>query len=94
MEPVETRVSPDNYRGKRWLAVSERISSWDNGNGGKLSTVGVSGNRNQKQRPEWPNLVLQPDSRPISEEQLFSEMKSIYAGLTMVETKCIHVDRA
>ncbi|PSN58532.1 hypothetical protein BS50DRAFT_443198, partial [Corynespora cassiicola Philippines] len=27
-------------------------------------------------------------------EQLASEVKSIYAGLTMVETKCIHVDRA
>jgi hypothetical protein len=37
---------------------------------------------------------LQPDSRPISQEQLASEVKSIYAGLTMVETKCIHVDRA
>jgi hypothetical protein len=39
-------------------------------------------------------LLLQPDSRPISQEQLASEVKSIYAGLTMVETKCIHVDRA
>ncbi|KAL6702657.1 hypothetical protein ACN47E_001242 [Coniothyrium glycines] len=40
------------------------------------------------------SLLLQPDSRPISQEQLASEVKSIYAGLTMVETKCIHVDRA
>ncbi|RAR03029.1 telomerase-binding protein est1a protein [Stemphylium lycopersici] len=42
----------------------------------------------------YPGLLLQPDSRPISQEQLASEVKSIYAGLTMVETKCIHVDRA
>jgi hypothetical protein len=42
----------------------------------------------------YPNLLLQPDSRPISQEQLASEVKSIYAGLTMVETKCIHVDKA
>ncbi|KAF1967763.1 hypothetical protein BU23DRAFT_482364 [Bimuria novae-zelandiae CBS 107.79] len=42
----------------------------------------------------YPDLLLQPDSRPISQEQLASEVKSIYAGLTMVETKCIHVDRA
>lgn len=42
----------------------------------------------------FPGLLLQPDSRPISQEQLASEVKSIYAGLTMVETKCIHVDRA
>ena len=44
--------------------------------------------------PRYPGLLLQPDSRPISQEQLASEVKSIYAGLTMVETKCIHVDRA
>lgn len=44
--------------------------------------------------PRYPELLLQPESRPISQEQLASEVKSIYAGLTMVETKCIHVDRA
>ncbi|KAF2114451.1 hypothetical protein BDV96DRAFT_98089 [Lophiotrema nucula] len=44
--------------------------------------------------PGYPGLPLQPDSRPISQEQLACEVKSIYAGLTMVETKCIHVERA
>ncbi|EFQ91101.1 hypothetical protein PTT_12167 [Pyrenophora teres f. teres 0-1] len=44
--------------------------------------------------PRYPNLILQPDSRPISQEELASEVKSIYAGLTMVENKCMHVDRA
>ena len=48
----------------------------------------------QKYDSRYPGLLLQPDSRPISQEQLASEVKSIYAGLTMVETKCIHVDRA
>jgi hypothetical protein len=48
----------------------------------------------QKYDARYPGLLLQPDSRPISQEQLASEVKSIYAGLTMVETKCIHVDRA
>lgn len=47
----------------------------------------------QNQDPRYPGLLLQPDSRPISQEQLATEVKSIYAGLTMVETKCIHVDR-
>ncbi|PSN74078.1 hypothetical protein BS50DRAFT_627446 [Corynespora cassiicola Philippines] len=47
-----------------------------------------------RQDTRYPGLLLQPDSRPISQEQLASEVKSIYAGLTMVETKCIHVDRA
>ncbi|KAF1991083.1 hypothetical protein K402DRAFT_170744 [Aulographum hederae CBS 113979] len=44
--------------------------------------------------PRWPNLVLQQDSRDISQEQLAAEVKSIYAGLVMVESKCIHVDKA
>jgi hypothetical protein len=48
----------------------------------------------QRYDPRYPGLLLQPDSQPISQEQLASEVKSIYAGLTMVETKCIHVDRA
>ncbi|KAF2729944.1 hypothetical protein EJ04DRAFT_446190 [Polyplosphaeria fusca] len=48
----------------------------------------------QRYDSRYPSLLLQPDSRPISQEQLASEVKSIYAGLTMVETKCIHVDRA
>ncbi|KAF1354398.1 hypothetical protein EJ07DRAFT_91022, partial [Lizonia empirigonia] len=39
-------------------------------------------------------LILQPDSRPISQEELVSEVKSIYDGLNMVETKCMHIDRA
>ncbi|KAF2277970.1 uncharacterized protein EI97DRAFT_449372 [Westerdykella ornata] len=47
----------------------------------------------RKYDPRYPDLLLQPDSRPISQEQLAAEVKSIYAGLTMVETKCIHVDR-
>jgi hypothetical protein len=37
---------------------------------------------------------MQADGPPISQEQLASEVKSIYAGLTTVETICIHIDRA
>ena len=42
----------------------------------------------------WPGLVLQPETRSITPEELAKEVRSIYAGLTMVESKCIHVDRA
>ena len=42
----------------------------------------------------YPNLILQPDSRPISQEQLAAEVKSIYHGLTMIESKCIHLDKS
>ncbi|KAF1362227.1 hypothetical protein EJ07DRAFT_109094 [Lizonia empirigonia] len=44
--------------------------------------------------PRDPKLILQPDSRPISQEWLASLVNSIYAGLMMVETKCMEVDRA
>lgn len=39
-----------------------------------------------------PEILLQPETRPISHEQLFLEVKGIYAGLLMVESKCIEVD--
>ena len=38
------------------------------------------------------DIVLQPETRPISQEQLVAEVKGIYAGLVMVEAKCIEVD--
>ncbi|KAF2456476.1 hypothetical protein BDY21DRAFT_287627 [Lineolata rhizophorae] len=40
-----------------------------------------------------PTMLRQPDSRPISHDQLAAEVKSIYAGLSMVEAKCIEVDK-
>ncbi len=36
-----------------------------------------------------PEILLQPETRLISYEQLFVEVKGIYAGLLMVEKKCI-----
>ncbi|OSS48215.1 hypothetical protein B5807_07842 [Epicoccum nigrum] len=47
----------------------------------------------QQRDSRYPGLLLQPASRPISQEQLATEVKSIYAGLGMVEQKCAHVDR-
>ncbi|KAL2158341.1 hypothetical protein VTH06DRAFT_4389 [Thermothelomyces fergusii] len=37
-------------------------------------------------------IIKQPETRPISQEQLVAEVKGIYAGLVMVENKCIEVD--
>ena len=39
-----------------------------------------------------PDMLLQPDTRPISHEQLVVEVKGIYAGLVMAEAKCIDID--
>ena len=49
----------------------------------RLSTPGDNG-------PE--DFLKQPETRPISQEQLVAEVKGIYAGLLMVEGKCIEVD--
>ncbi|KAF4991804.1 hypothetical protein FDECE_13915 [Fusarium decemcellulare] len=40
------------------------------------------------------SMLRQPETRPISQEQLVAEVKGIYAGLVMVESKCIQVDNA
>ncbi|RFU75425.1 hypothetical protein TARUN_6819 [Trichoderma arundinaceum] len=44
--------------------------------------------------PSISQLIRQPETRPISEEELAAEIKAIYAGLVMVESKCIEVDNA
>jgi hypothetical protein len=38
-------------------------------------------------------ICLQPETHPITEEQLVNEVRGIYAGLVMVEKKCIEIDR-
>ncbi|RYP29533.1 hypothetical protein DL766_005337 [Monosporascus sp. MC13-8B] len=43
---------------------------------------------------ETTKLIKQPETRPISQDQLVAEVKGIYAGLVMVESKCIEVDNA
>uniref|UniRef100_A0A0B7KMS7 DNA/RNA-binding domain-containing protein n=1 Tax=Bionectria ochroleuca TaxID=29856 RepID=A0A0B7KMS7_BIOOC len=40
------------------------------------------------------SITPQPDAKPISHEQLVAEVKGIYAGLVMIETKCIEVDNS
>lgn len=38
-------------------------------------------------------MFKQPQTNPITEEQLINEVRGIYAGLVMVEEKCIQLDR-
>ena len=39
-----------------------------------------------------PEMLHQPDTRPVSHDQLVAEIKGIYAGLAMVEARCIDID--
>ncbi|EXJ83887.1 hypothetical protein A1O1_07516 [Capronia coronata CBS 617.96] len=36
-------------------------------------------------------IKLQPETRPVTHEQLVNEIKGLYAGLVMVEKKCVEV---
>ncbi|RAO69717.1 uncharacterized protein BHQ10_005729 [Talaromyces amestolkiae] len=38
-------------------------------------------------------LISQPETRLITEEQLVDEVKAIYAGLVMVERKCVEIEK-
>ncbi|KAK7219219.1 hypothetical protein V2G26_007222 [Clonostachys chloroleuca] len=40
------------------------------------------------------SITPQPEMKPISHEQLVAEVKGIYAGLVMIESKCIEVDNS
>ncbi|KAI5924462.1 hypothetical protein F4810DRAFT_719057 [Camillea tinctor] len=72
--------------------------------GGKLwspddpsSPKNLKGQRGQDDIPpelHTGEMMKQPETRPISQEQLVAEVKGIYAGLVMVESKCIEVDNA
>ncbi|KAI7216546.1 hypothetical protein KC333_g4773 [Hortaea werneckii] len=61
-----------------------------------LSSTSPSGA--EKKRPSkgrQPSAPLpQHEALPISQEQLAAEVKGIYAGLIMVESKCINIDAA
>lgn len=47
----------------------------------------------EEPKPDSPK-PSQPLTKPISQEQLVAEVKEIYAGLVMVESKCIEIDNA
>ncbi|KAK6532708.1 hypothetical protein TWF281_006886 [Arthrobotrys megalospora] len=55
-------------------------------------TAQASPDADEPEPQQHTELILQPETRPISQEQLVAEVKGIYAGLVMVEAKCIEVD--
>lgn len=52
----------------------------------------ISNLQTEEEDPSVNTMIGQPETRPISQEQLVAEVKGIYAGLVMVESKCIEVD--
>jgi len=54
--------------------------------------VGTEPDSKAEVHTEGLQMLRQPETEPISLDQLRLEVKNIYAGLTMVEAKCIDVD--
>lgn len=67
---------------------------------GKIMILNNPSAAARRPRPIWgsddledaPRMFSGPDTKPISSEQLIAEVKGIYAGLCMVESKCCEVD--
>ncbi|RMZ83765.1 hypothetical protein DV738_g1042, partial [Chaetothyriales sp. CBS 135597] len=61
--------------------------------GGERAVTPEDEDRHGSQEPEnkVTGMILQLETRPISEEQLVNEVKGIFAGLVMVEKKCVEM---
>lgn len=82
------RREPTQKAGRLWSPEEEPLKPKDNTESPRPST-------SRSFEPRNPGvLIKQPETRPISQEQLVAEVKGIYAGLVMVESKCIEVDNA
>jgi hypothetical protein len=56
------------------------------------SPPGAGGGADDDPPPEGDtSMLLEPDTRPITSEQLVNEVKGIYSGLVMVEKKCVEI---
>lgn len=85
--PATLHENPDRAASTITLPHDEKLPPKKiAGSDGILSDIKHSAYRYQ--------MLLQPDSSPISQDQLAAEVKGIYAGLVMVEAKCINLDDA
>ena len=51
------------------------------------------GRAGQTEREAAEHISREPETRPISQEQIVAEVKGILAGLLMVEAKCIEIEK-
>ncbi|KAH7116415.1 hypothetical protein EDB81DRAFT_819415 [Dactylonectria macrodidyma] len=80
---------PRGSRGRQMIAFPHRATLQPSN-----KTARPSRHSSQPNEAEPPQMILQPETKPISQAQLVAEVKGIYAGLIMVEAKCIEVDNA
>jgi hypothetical protein len=84
-------VSPSHDKKRSQQSLPRQRGS---GNPGKDSFVtGISQPAFGLRNSDHGRLLLQPETRPITQEQLVNEVKGIYAGLVMVEKKYVEIDQ-
>ena len=101
----QTFNGPAKSSGRPWIQQSFRSTTGDQARPRLKSAQGPEGSSSESPPGEdfqedehpgspeaEPEMLLQPETRPISHEQLVVEVKGIYAGLVMVEAKCIDID--
>lgn len=107
LEKVSNRALPEERRTHELNPDEMALDEQDMSNfpaDAKQLAIGQKDSSNQSRRgPDsrdtrrdgteaQPQMLLQPETRPISHAQLVVEVKGIYHGLVMVEQKCIEVD--
>jgi len=91
--PRSSHQQPQHRRNQSQVSATQRPPSGAEPGLFSASILANSPATKQETPPlEPPKIVRQPETRPISQEQLVAEVKGIYAGLVMVEGKCIQVD--
>jgi hypothetical protein len=82
-QPITTNRPTARPTSRKQRASASRQESADGGPGRQID-------------PEKPHTSLdkEPKTKPITLDQLVTEVKAIYVGLAMIESKCIEVDGA
>ena len=100
---MDMLCTPENvtppYEGSEFSRPSQQQKSGQRPRAAAPSTARLSlrsGPPNKPHKPETlpidSHMINQPETRPIDQSLLVAEVKGIYDGLVMVETKCIEVD--
>ncbi|KAH0443537.1 hypothetical protein CcaCcLH18_00850 [Colletotrichum camelliae] len=92
--PIDTRDTQDNEFRRLWSPEEEPLKRKDNTESPRPTWSFRSFEPRPLEADQTEVQIKQPETRPISQEQLVAEVKGIYAGLVMVESKCIEVDNA
>ncbi|KIV83162.1 hypothetical protein PV11_05212 [Exophiala sideris] len=78
--------APDDVKSRQGKTARTAVGSYWASRGPRSPSV-----RDAKADESSDHMLFQPETIPISQEQLVKEVKGIYAGLVMVEQKCIDV---